>query len=222
MNLAIGDMYSWVTHTWNPLNGECGHACKYCYVKNTPAGRMGFYSGALRLNKRAMKENLGKGKTIFICSLNDLFADVVPAIFIKEILDRCWMYPGNNYVFQTKNPARYKEFVFPDKSLLGCTIESNIEYQSISCAPIPHDRMWWMCEKKTRKFVTIEPILRMDVDIMIRWMRRIRPEFVNIGADSKRSGLPEPSKKDVLALIEGLKKVGIEVRQKSNLGRLLK
>ena len=32
LNEAKGNMYSWVTHTWNTVKGECPHGCTYCYM----------------------------------------------------------------------------------------------------------------------------------------------------------------------------------------------
>jgi hypothetical protein len=57
---------------------------------------------------------------------------------------------------------------------------------------------------------------------MVNWIIKIKPEFVNIGADSKHSKLAEPSWAEVQALIQALKDNGIEVREKSNLERLKK
>ena len=28
-----GNMYSFITHTWNPVKGICYHDCSYCYMK---------------------------------------------------------------------------------------------------------------------------------------------------------------------------------------------
>ena len=28
-----GNMYEFVTHTWNPIKGKCFHGCTYCYMK---------------------------------------------------------------------------------------------------------------------------------------------------------------------------------------------
>jgi hypothetical protein len=71
-------------------------------------------------------------------------------------------------------------------------------------------------------FMTIEPVLDFDVDGMLELIDIARPAFLNIGADSKRCGLAEPSADKVLALIEGIRTLGIEIRQKTNLERLLK
>jgi hypothetical protein len=71
-----------------------------------------------------------------------------------------------------------------------------------------------------RKFITIEPVLDFDVDILASWIARIRPEFLNLGADSKGHGLPEPSAEKIHGFVRKLKEYGIELREKHNLGRL--
>ena len=72
-----------------------------------------------------------------------------------------------------------------------------------------------------RTFITIEPIMDFDVPVIGQWLMEIRPEFINIGADSKRHGLPEPSADKIMALIDVLNAAGIEIREKHNLERLL-
>ncbi len=68
--------------------------------------------------------------------------------------------------------------------------------------------------------VTIEPIMNFDLDIMIKWLKDIKPKWVNIGADSKGHNLPEPSKEKVESLIKELKKF-TEVKIKPNLKRII-
>ena len=29
-----GNMYEFITHTWNTVAGKCPHDCKYCYANN--------------------------------------------------------------------------------------------------------------------------------------------------------------------------------------------
>jgi hypothetical protein len=167
--------------------------------------------------------NYGSGKTIFIENCNDLFAENVPQEFIYRVLRHCKEYPMNIYVFQTKNPERafyVGKLRWPDNSIIGCTIETNRITDEMSNAPIPDDRASWMYKIQGRKFITIEPIMDFDVDVLSSWIDRIRPEFVNIGADSKGHGLPEPPMEKVYALIEKIKASGIEIREKHNLERL--
>ena len=62
---------------------------------------------------------------------------------------------------------------------------------------------------------------KIDLDEFAELIYYTTPNQVNIGADSKRNNLPEPSKEKVLALIAELEKFTV-VKQKSNLARLLK
>jgi DNA repair photolyase len=216
-------MYEWVSHTHCHLGGECPHHCSYCYVDHFPFGRPKKYQGELRLIEKELSVNYGSGKTIFVENCNDLFAEEVPQEFVHRVMRHCKEYPDNIYVFQTKNPARafyVGKIRWPENSILGCTIETNRQMHEISNAPDPDDRMYWMSMIEGRKFITIEPIMDFDVDILASWIGRIRPEFVNIGADSKGHNLPEPTPEKVHALIAELNEYGIEIREKHNLERL--
>jgi DNA repair photolyase len=226
---SSGNMYPWVTHTHSHLGGECPHHCSYCYVDNPRFGRAKRYVGEVRIIPEELEVNYGSDRTIFIEHTGDLFASAIPATFIMAVLQHCWRYPDNIYVFQTKNPAGYIEFIayFPVPSMLGTTIETNRSIAGISAAPNPALRYKAMMGLNellmgvvNKVFITVEPILDFDVDILGSWIVDIRPDFVNIGADSKGHGLPEPSKEKVLALIQYLSEHGIEVRQKRNLDRL--
>jgi hypothetical protein len=55
---------------------------------------------------------------------------------------------------------------------------------------------------------------------MVLWIAAISPEFVAIGADSKRHHLEEPGVEKVELLISELESIGVDVRVKSNLARL--
>lgn len=220
---STGNMYPWVTHTHCHLGGECPHKCVYCYVDNPRFGRPERYKGSLRLIESEFDVNYGTGKTIFMENCNDLWANTVPQEFISKIVMHALKWPENNYVWQTKNPARYltMDALLPNNSLFGCTIETNRHYEWVSKAPSPEERYIHMKALDQRKFITIEPIMDFDLDVLPVWIKEIGPEFVNIGADSKGHNLPEPSKKKVVSLIEGLKYYGIEIREKHNLERLI-
>lgn len=225
-----GNMYEWVTHTHTHLGGECPHRCKYCYVENPRWGRPERYKGDLRLIQNEFKVNYGSGKTIFIENCNDMFAESVPTMFIVSILGHCSVWPGNDYVFQTKNPERYLHTPFHDffpegNIILGTTIETNRPMNGISEALDPEERVAAMErirkeKKEIRTFVTIEPVLDFDVKPFAEMIARINPTFINLGADSKGHGLPEPTVEKVMNLSLELHKYGIELREKHNLKRL--
>lgn len=221
-----GNMYSWVSHTHTHLGGKCSHECKYCYVQamseRFPVMKNKF-SGPLRLLEDEFKVDYGKGKVIFIEHCNDLFASNVPQEFLHRILAHCAVFPSNTYVFQTKNTERmFKNFVLlPPDRIIGTTIESDIDYPDISKAPLVWDRIFWLAMlEKERKFVTIEPVLDFNVHTLAALVAGASPFFVNLGADSKNRGLPEPSVEKVMDLVQVLGTYNIELREKHNLKRL--
>ena len=225
----MSNMYEFVK-TWNPVGGECSHQCCYCYVNSIKKRNKYIdkkYSGKPQLIEKELKKNLGKNKTWFVCSMIDLFAENIPDYIIITILSKCLDY-DNTYFFQSKNPKRFHRFVFPENTILCTTIESNRtyhNYRSISKAPVIRDRAFYMSpfnfKGKYKKMVTIEPILDFNLPRFVKIIRFIKPDQVNIGADSKGYNLPEPNSEKVKALISELEKF-TKVYQKSNLKRLLK
>jgi DNA repair photolyase len=177
----------------------------------------------MHFDEKEMKTDLGTGNFIFVGSSCDLFAENIPEEWIAATLNYCNKF-DNRYLFQTKNPKRILNFKLP-KSVICTTIESDIFYPEIMMnSPKPHERMKYMemlsdCGFET--FVTIEPIMDFNLNSMVELIRRCDPEQVNIGADSGKNGLPEPSKEKILQLIGELEKFTV-IHSKKNLTRLLK
>lgn len=223
---SVGNMYDWTTHVHSHLAGQCVHKCLYCYVQRGRAGKSKKYKGKIRFLEEELKVNYGSDRIIFIEYMSDLFATKIPEEFIKKILAHCCRYPDNQYVFQTKNPFRaliYK-YALPPDVLIGTTIETNRNINSISKAPFPSVRYLGIkqfTQDGYNTFVTIEPILDFDVEELSQWIIEIYPNFVNIGADSKHSNLQEPSREKILKLVDRLKEHNITIKKKSNLDRLL-
>jgi DNA repair photolyase len=217
LNKSTGNMYEFVTHTFNTIKGECFHDCSYCYMKRW--GKL----KPIHFDQKEMKTDLGNGNFIFVGSSCDMFADNVQDDWIAATLNYCNKF-DNKYLFQTKNPKRILDFRLP-KSVICTTIESDIFYPEImNNSPKPYERAKYMkmlsdCGFET--YVTIEPIIDFNVEEMIELISRFSPEQVNIGADSGRNGLPEPSKEKVLQLISELEKFTV-IHNKSNLKRLLR
>ena len=55
-----------------------------------------------------------KPRTIFVCSMADLFGDWVPDEWIQEVFQACENAPWHRYLFLTKNPKRYSELYEKD------------------------------------------------------------------------------------------------------------
>lgn len=236
LNRAAGNMYNWVTHTHSHLYGRCSHRCSYCYAMKMRArdprlqtenqNKTYLAESELRVNYNGLSK---EPRTIFIEHMNDLFAPGVRPEWIHAILVHARRYPIHSYVFQTKNPARAVKYLshFPPFSTIGTTIETNRDMREISHTPSAQERFEAMKAIRDNPdyvfqiFVTIEPILDFDFLAFAAMLVDLRPNFVAIGADSKKCDLPEPNAEKVQMLIRVLEAKKIEVRRKANLARIM-
>lgn len=101
-----------------------------------------------RLNDPMTK---GLGKTIFVCSMADLFGDWVPDEWIEKVFDACKAAPGHRYLFLTKNPFRYLYLAKVGKLPKGDAFWYG------STTTDPHMEAFWADGYNT--FVSIEPLL---------------------------------------------------------------
>ena len=143
LNKANGNMYSWITHTWNTVKGECPHGCTYCYMKRWGKQK------PVHFDESELKTDLGHGNFIFVGSSCDLFADDIPKTWITDTLVKTDFYTGNRYLFQSKNPNMFHYFMnyFPDggRTSLCTTIETNRWYPKVmKYSPDPSHRAMWL------------------------------------------------------------------------------
>jgi hypothetical protein len=212
LNKQKGNMYPWVTHTYNVIKGKCPHACYYCYMNIYPN------LPELHFDEKELRVDLGQGNFIFVGSSCDMWATVIPREWIDLVLEKCRAH-SNRYLFQSKNPGRFHPYslLFPLHSVFGTTIESN--RSEVGLAPLPYLRYLAMREMPGHKMVSIEPVMDFDLFTMVKWIQEIAPDFVSIGADSKGHHLPEPSPDKVDRLIKELSNFTV-VNIKGNLKRL--
>jgi hypothetical protein len=179
------------------------------------------------------KPDLEKNKTIFVGNCIDLFNEEMDSRDIESVLRHCQKYPLNRYVFQTKNPERMYGYLsampqyMAGQSILGTTIETDDAalLAKHSKAPEPAQRALWIGSCKDAGFktvITIEPIMKFSLYGLVALIGVARPDFVNIGADTKGHSLPEPTHDEVMELIQALRDNGVKVILKENLGRLIK
>lgn len=234
MNRSKGNMYNFKseTYTYNPVKGACLHECIYCFMLGM---RWRFHQDpTLRLDQKELKTKLGENRFVFVGSSTDMFADDVPAEWITSVLDHLYEYQGNEYMLQSKNPARFLEFAnhklyadLKDKLIFCTTMESDIDHKDVSTAPLIAERAAAMQKISSLGFktmITVEPIMKFsDPSVFADLLSSGHPIQVNIGANTSRQvKLIEPTKDEVLSLIKELENRNITVHQKSNLDRLLK
>ena len=216
-NVKASRIFSVVTKTWNPVTG-CLHYCRYCWarrlaltkLKNTKKYRNGF-SPQIHENEFRKRFN---GDFVFVSDMGDLFGDWVPEEWILKVIEHIKKFPDTDFLFLTKNPKRYHEFIdyFPENAILGATIETNRDdlyrEHNISRAPLPSERYKAMKALDwPKKFVSIEPILDFDLNEFATWIREIRPIMVYVGYDNYNNKLPEPRLEKTLRLIKELSEI---------------
>lgn len=218
LNESKGNMYNFVTHTWNAVKGKCPHDCSYCYMKRWGKLR------DVRLDESELKTDLGEGNYIFVGSSCDMFAETMRNGWILDTLIHCSMYSKNKYLFQTKNPGLINVFshMLPQQSVICTTIETNRIYPEMGEAPPPFERSRAMNGISVfhKTYVTIEPIMDFDLKELLHLVIMCNPQQVNIGADSGGNKLSEPKPEKIRKLINELE-IFTVVKQKKNLKRLL-
>lgn len=233
--------------TWNIVTG-CLHGCDFCYARRI-AERFGIkpfgyveptvLEEPIILQGKKEPYPLGfaptfhryrldeprrwkKPRTIFVCSMADLFGEWVPDTWIQEVFDACRKAPQHRYLFLTKNGDRYKWLY--DSGMMpigvdafgmwfGCTITKPTDsffYNDLYANGIDHNG-----------FLSIEPIhddfapTEFDpLDYGIKW--------IIVGAETgNRKGKVLPKREWIEHLAQTCDASGIPIFMKESLRELM-
>ncbi|MEM1557762.1 MAG: DUF5131 family protein [Candidatus Bathyarchaeia archaeon] len=217
-------MFSFVSQTWNPVTG-CLHKCSYCWarmlaetkLRNNPRYRYGFKP---RINREEFRVKFEEGYIVFVSDMGDLFGEFTPAEWIREVLKYIKKFPKTYFLFLTKNPHRFFEFIdeMPQNAILAATIETDddelyLKY-AISGAPLPSRRIEAMKKLEwSKKFISIEPILDFNMEHFASEVEEISPIMVCVGYDNYSNKLPEPPLKKTMELIDRLSAHTLVIRK---------
>lgn len=125
-----------------------------------------------------------KGRTIFVCSMADLFGAWVPDRWIEEVFAACEKAPQHRYLFLTKNPQRYLELAQAGK----LPQKSNMWYGST----ITNPDMSAFFGEAYKTFWSIEPILE---PFEMEKNKKQLPNWIIVGAETgNRKGKVTPKK----------------------------
>lgn len=228
VNKAVNNMYGFIDGTWNPIKGLCPFLCTYCYM-------LGIYkrfkqNTTMRLEQKELQTKLGSGKFIFIGSSTDMWSVPVESSWIAQVLDHCFQYPDNKYLFQSKSPKRFLEFLghplmgLKEQLVFATTIETNRDISAFSKADSIEERVAVMAELSKLGYqvmITVEPVMQFDFAELVAMLRQIAPFQVNIGSNSNKAvKLPEPTRDELIALVQELRTF-TNVHLKSNSDRVL-
>lgn len=140
-----------------------------------------------------------KPRSIFVCSMADLFGDWVPDEWIQEVFKACEAAPQHRYLFLTKNPKRYKELQLkgklPKQHWYGTSVTRK------------DDRDFFAPGYNT--FVSIEPILESFSDEKHAAYRQMVQPWVILGAETgNRKNKIVPKKEWITELVDYYSKFG--------------
>lgn len=128
----------WTDSTWNPVTGctKASTGCMHCYAevmarRLTAMGVAKYANGFhVTTHEDALAEPLKwkKSRTIFVCSMSDLFHKDVPFEFVDKVMQIIQQTPQHRYQILTKRAERMAEYFethdVPKNVWLGVTVEA--------------------------------------------------------------------------------------------------
>ena len=150
-------------------------------------------------------EKVKTGANIFVGSMADVFGKWVPDSIIQEIFEHCNKYNMHNFLFLTKNPARYLKL--EEKGLLPQ--DSNMWYGT----SVPTPDVNYFYSDKHNTFLSIEPILEPFEKGNIKYV-----DWVIIGAETgHRKNKVVPKKEWIDSIVNVCDEQNVPVFMKNSL-----
>lgn len=191
-----------------------------CAVFNPPSGYRGKvkpypYSFDPTFHRYKLDEprRWKKPRTIFVCSMADLFGEWVPDEWIEQVFEACEAAPQHKYLFLTKNGKRYLELarngIMPDAD--------NFWY---GCSVTRPDAPFFFSDKY-KTFASIEPILEP-----FDWVPGLKhielPDWIIVGAETgNRKNKVRPEEDWLDGIVNGCAEHNIPLFMKESLRGLM-
>ena len=146
-------------------------------------------------------------RNIFVCSMADLFGAWVPDEWIVDVFAACAAAPQHNYMFLTKNTARYEEL----EGMEALPINNHLWYGST--VTTADDTFYG--GKPYNTFASIEPIMER-FHPYTKWVEAVN--WIIIGAETgKRKSKIVPKRSWIEELCEAADAAGTPVFMKNSL-----
>lgn len=154
-----------------------------------------------------------KPRTIFVCSMADLFGGWVPISWTLDVFEACRKAPQHRYLFLTKNPVRYLTLADHDMLPMG----NSFWYGTSLTEPTQE----YFFSDRHNTFVSIEPIHKDFGEWNILKTAEI-PDWIIVGAETgNRKGRIIPKKEWIDGLVRNAEKHGVPIFMKESLRALM-
>ena len=223
-NKQKSNRIEWAKWSWNPVTG-CLFNCRFCYAKDfaqrynpNDEFKPAFHPERLDAPQKTKipKDRINEPgiRNVFVCSMSELFGSWVPVTWINATFQAAAAAPQWNFIFLTKNPARYHEIVrrpgFPPNCWIGATADTqkraNAAVEVFAALDCPNV-----------KFISCEPLLEPIV--------LSRPDIIDwliIGGCSRTKNFPatQPDWAWTKRLLDQAAQIKLPVYVKPNLTAL--
>jgi len=152
-------------------------------------------------------------QTVFVGSMTDLFADIIPDEWIEEVFKACEAAPQHRYLFLTKNPIRYIKL-----AKTGLFTKNNNFWLGSTATDFEADIFYSYGTENT--FISAEPLMG-DISGRIDDGLFSRTDWVIIGAETgKRKNKVIPKREWIEKIIEECRTWDIPVFMKNSLANI--
>lgn len=181
----------WADNVYNPITGctKISPSCDNCYAERMShrlKGRFGYpkddpFRVTFHPDKLEQPLKWKKPRTIFICSMGDIFHEEVQIDWIEKIFDVIFKTPQHTYLLLTKRPENIYLKTFPNEDiecLQNLWVGVTVENQEMADKRIPE--LIKQTSGKYELFVSCEPLLG-SVDLS-PWIDQI--DWVIVGGET--------------------------------------
>lgn len=159
----------WTQEVWSPVTGcaKVSPGCKHCYAERMHARltRMGkakysrpFSEVVCHPDTLDIPRRWRKPRTIFVCSMSDLFNVHVPTQFIQRVFDTMFDCPRHTFQVLTKRTERMSAFLNQHvrwPRLPNVWVGTSVEDQKCADERIPY----LQATSAAVRFLSVEPLL---------------------------------------------------------------
>lgn len=147
-----------------------------------------------------------KPRTIFVCSMADLFGEWIPDEWIESVFNACKAAPQHRYLFLTKNPTRYINLAKNGKLPL------HNKYLWYGSSVTDKGMLYFHSTKSVNTFISAEPLLSDFGE------GYIGGKWIILGAETgNRKGKVVPKKEWIDNICRAANQVGVPVFMKDSL-----